>query len=318
MNAFCQRLAEAVIAESLEKPGHGEMKLGTTVREIRVNNSRISGATLADGTEIDATGIISNADYKTTFMDLLEIRDVPRPWYQGIAAAKQSGSVFQVGLGVDTSRIDLSAFTDASRLIYKRHATGATQRPEWKDTQVHPEAMAGQELEVSLWSREHPQLAPEGGAVIVIRTEADYAHFRRYHPAEGQRNNRYREYKMGLAKALVREVSKLVPGLEHAVVVKDVATPLTFEERGGRSQGAVAGWSWNYEDNPSYRPLELVQTPIHGLYMAGYQAYSALFMGGLPMAMASGCRAAEALLQGAGPVNEVMIPGALGPDIAVD
>jgi phytoene dehydrogenase-like protein len=89
----------------------------------------------------------------------------------------------------------------------------------------------------------------------------------------------------------------------------DVATPLTFEERGGRSQGAVAGWSWDYEDNPSYRPVELVQTPIHGLYMAGYQAYSALFMGGVPMAMASGSRAAEALLQGAGPSHEVRIPG---------
>jgi phytoene dehydrogenase-like protein len=178
--------------------------------------------------------------------------------------------------------------------------------------------MAGQELEVSLWSLENPQLAPDGGAVIVVRTEADYAHFRQYRPAEGRRTDGYRKYKMRLAEALVREVSNLVPGLEHAVVVMDVATPLTFEERGGRSQGAVAGWSWNYEDNPSYHPSELVQTPIHGLYMAGYQAYSALFMGGLPMAMASGRRAAEAFLRGTGPMYEVRIPGAVGPDAPVN
>jgi phytoene dehydrogenase-like protein len=89
----------------------------------------------------------------------------------------------------------------------------------------------------------------------------------------------------------------------------DVATPLTFEERGGRSQGAVAGWSWDFEDNSDYYPLELVKTPILGLYMAGYQAYSALFMGGVPTAMASGQRAAEALLQGAGPIEDARIPG---------
>jgi hypothetical protein len=38
---------------------------------------------------------------------------------------------------------------------------------------------------------------------------------------------------------------------------------------------AVAGWSWDFEDNSDYHPLGLVETPVFGLYMAGYQAYSA-------------------------------------------
>jgi phytoene dehydrogenase-like protein len=314
MDALCRTLAKAVTGDGFNKHGKGELRLGAPVSRIRAHDGSVSGVTLADGTEIDATGIISNADYKTTFMKLVERRDIPEPWYHAICKAKQSGSVFQVCLGVDATRVDLSVFSDASRLIYRHHTSGATQAPVWKDFQVDPEAMAGQELEVSLWSRENPRLAPNGGAVVVVRTEADYAHFMRYRPAEGKRDRGYREYKMRLAEALVREVGNLVPGLEHAVLVIDVATPLTFEERGGRSQGAVAGWSWDYEDNPGYRPSELIQTPIHGLYMAGYQAYSALFMGGLPMAMASGRRAAEAFLEGTGPVRQVQIPGAVGPD----
>ncbi|UCD87213.1 MAG: hypothetical protein JSV01_05485 [Desulfobacterales bacterium] len=88
----------------------------------------------------------------------------------------------------------------------------------------------------------------------------------------------------------------------------DVATPLTFEDQGGRSQGAVAGWSWDYQDNRDYRPLELIRTPIRGLYMVGYQAYWALFMGGIPTALESGQRVAELLLGGAGPLEEVRIP----------
>jgi len=89
----------------------------------------------------------------------------------------------------------------------------------------------------------------------------------------------------------------------------DVATPLTFEDQGGRSGGAVAGWSWNYEDFQDETPKELIRTPIKGLFMAGYQAFSALFMGGIPTAMESGKRAAQAVLDGADPIEEILIPG---------
>ena len=91
----------------------------------------------------------------------------------------------------------------------------------------------------------------------------------------------------------------------------DTATPLTFEDQGGRSQGAVAGWSWDYEDTSDYTPLELIQTPVRRLYMCGYQAYSALFMGGVPTAMESGRKAADAVLNEASPREEIRIPGTL-------
>jgi phytoene dehydrogenase-like protein len=101
-----------------------------------------------------------------------------------------------------------------------------------------------------------------------------------------------------------------VPGLAEAIAVMDVATPLTFEERGGRSGGAVAGWSWDFEDSRDARPRELIRTPVRGLYMAGYQAFSFLGLGGVPTALLSGKLAAEAAIRGDGPVAEVTIPGA--------
>jgi phytoene dehydrogenase-like protein len=89
----------------------------------------------------------------------------------------------------------------------------------------------------------------------------------------------------------------------------DIATPLTFEDQGGRSEGAVAGWSWDYEDLRDDQPQELIRTHIKGLFMVGYQAFSALFMGGIPTAMESGLRAAQAVLDGAGPTEAIKIPG---------
>lgn len=311
MRSLCHRLAKAATTGCEKYGGFGEIRLGAEVKEIRVNNGRISGVTLLDGTEINAASVVSNADYKTTFMGLMNPEALPDEWCRAVRKAKQTNSIFQVCLGVNTSRVDLSAFSEASRLIFRRSdaSSGQARQPDWLAKEIDPEALAGQELEVSLWSREDAMLAPEGGAVIVIRTEAEHTHFARYRQGQGRRMPAYGGYKIRLGQALVREIANSLPGLEHAVLVMDVATPLTFEERGGRSEGAVAGWSWDYEDNSDYQPIELVRTPVHGLYMAGYQAYSAMFMGGVPMAMASGHSAADAVLQGAGPVEDVRIPG---------
>jgi phytoene dehydrogenase-like protein len=222
--------------------------------------------------------------------------------------AKQTQSNLQVCLGVDASRVDLSSFEEADRLIYKQSQRNSVEELDWDRDEINSEDLAGQELEVSLWSKGDRTLCSAGKEIIVIRTEAEHSHFTKYRPAWGKRLPTYQDYKIRLGRALVREVENLIPGLEKAVLVMDVATPLTFEEQGGRSGGAVAGWSWNYEDCRDTRPRELVRTPIKGLYMAGYQAFSTIFMGGVPTAMESGKRASQAVLQGAGPSEEIMIP----------
>jgi len=211
-------------------------------------------------------------------------------------------------LGVDASRVDLSCFNEAGRLIYKRSQRNSLEELDWNRDVINFEDLAGQELEVSLWSKGDRTLCPAGTEIIVIRAEAEHSHFTKYRPAWGKRLPVYQDYKIRLGGALVREVENLILGLEKAVLVMDVATPLTFEEQGGRSGGAVAGWSWNYEDCPDIRPRELVRTPMKGLYMTGYQAFSTIFMGGVPTAMESGKRASQAVLQGAGPSEEIMIP----------
>jgi len=161
-------------------------------------------------------------------------------------------------------------------------------------------------LEISLGSKQDRRLAPEGGGVIVIRTEADHSHFSKYRPIWGERLPDYYDYKTRLGKALLQEANNLIPGIERAVLVTHVATPLTFKERGGRSGGAVAGCSWDYEDFRDYRPRELVRTPIRGLYMAGYQGFSAIFIGGIPTAIETGKRAAEAVLQKVDPAETIL------------
>lgn len=316
MRSLCDRLARVVTRPSQnglienrpkKKDGREEIQLNKEVVKIHSENGQVVGVTLRDGTRIDSQSVISNADYKTTFIKLLGPAPVPPEWYHAVSSAKQTGSVFQVCLGVDLKKADFALFEETDRVIYKR--SGLESDPlNWSDQEIDPEVFARQELEVSLWGRNDRTVAPMGGGVIVIRTEAEYLHFARYRSPTERRTPSYQAYKVRLARALLYELESLIPGIEGAILVMDIATPLTFEDQGGRNRGAVAGWSWDYEDFHDDQPKELIRTPVKGLYMTGYQAFSALFMGGIPTAMESGKRAARAVIEGAPPIEEILIP----------
>jgi phytoene dehydrogenase-like protein len=316
MRSLCDRLARIVTRPSQngsienrpkKKEGRGEIQLNKEVVKIHSEDGQVAGVTLRDGTRIDSQSVISNADYKTTFIKLTGPGAVPPEWYHAVSSAKQTGSVFQVCLGVDLKKADFSLFEEADRVIYKRPGAG-NDTLNWRDREIDPEVFARQELEVSLWGRNDRTVAPMGGGVIVIRTEAEFSHFTRFRSLKERRVPDYREYKTRLGRALFREIESLIPGVKNAMGVMDIATPLTFEDQGGRSGGAVAGWSWDYEDFHDDQPKELIRTPVKGLYMAGYQAFSALFMGGIPTAMESGKRAARAVIEGSPPIEKILIP----------
>jgi phytoene dehydrogenase-like protein len=313
MRSISDRLAKAVTT-TLENgiPKKGEIRLGVPVKKICIENNRTTGVMLKDGATVSSNYVISNADFKTTFLKLMPPSTVPETMKKAIQAAKQTGSVMQVCIGVDTGKLDLSAFSHASRLLYRK-ASGSSppsvHRTRWENPEIDDHQLVSQELEIALMTREDPGLAPPGCGVVVIRTEADYRHFSRFRSPERRRIDSYRAYKERLANVLIQEIAHVIPGLEDAIEVIDIATPLTFEDQGGRSQGAVAGWSWDFEDTVAYTPLQLTRTPIAGLFMAGYQAYSTLFMGGVPTALESGRIAAEAVLNDTPPVDHVHIPG---------
>ena len=316
MKAFCDRFVMAVTQQpralsdrGSEGDGSGKISLNSEVSRIQVERGKVEGVILKDGTQRIAGSVISNADFKATFTKLLDNRVVPPEWYRAISGARQTGSIFQVSLGVNSRKTDLSCFKESDRIIYKRHPSN-DQNLDWESLELVPDTFSAQELEVSLWGKNDLSSAPTDGEVIVIRTEAEYLHFARYRSPTERRTPSYQAYKVRLARALIREIESLLPGIEEAILVMDIATPLTFEDQGGRSEGAIAGWSWDYKDFRDNEPKELIQTPIKGLYMAGYQAFSALFMGGVPTAMESGKRAARAVLEGAPPAEKFLFPGA--------
>ncbi|NWF94004.1 MAG: NAD(P)/FAD-dependent oxidoreductase [Syntrophaceae bacterium] len=240
MDSFCEGIATAVVGKNERS---GEIRLNQGVAKIRTDRRKVLGVILKDGTELDSSSVISNADYKTTFLHLIDPNSIPPEWYEAVSCARQTGSVFQVCLGVDAGKADLSVFKEASKLIYRKEGQKVSEIKDldWKVQEIDPEALAGQELEVSLWGKDWEAISSDGRAALVIRAEAEYKHFARYRLGWRQRSPNYLEYKTRLARALIQEIDHLMPDLEKSILVMDVATPLTFEDQGGRSEGAVAG-----------------------------------------------------------------------------
>jgi glycine/D-amino acid oxidase-like deaminating enzyme len=93
------RLAD-VLVEAITERG-GTVRLKTPVARIAVEEGRAAGIVLGDGTCVRAEAVVSNADMKRTFLELVGGRHLPEDFCARIAAAPPAASAFMVHLGVD-------------------------------------------------------------------------------------------------------------------------------------------------------------------------------------------------------------------------
>ncbi len=87
---------------------HGlEIRTDAEVSAISVRNGTATGVTLASGEVIEARRVIANASAKTTFLKLVDGRELPEEFKATIRAFRSKGSVYKVHLALD----DLPRFT---------------------------------------------------------------------------------------------------------------------------------------------------------------------------------------------------------------
>ena len=267
----------------------GEVRLSEPVWRIMVRAGRAAGVMIAGGRVIDSRWVISNADYKTTFLGLLDPADIPGVDLEPIREVPYTGSELCVYLGVRPQETDLSAV----------HAEHLFFRKDIRDRgPADPEDFDNREIEICAWSRKAPDLAPAGRASLVLRTGFRYGHFASWRTGEKERKEGYREFKARLARGMIGAVESILPGLSGAVEVMDVATPLTYRDWGGRYEGSIAGWTWGPRSPGPLSGKILVRTPVPGLLAAGVYAASELFLGGVPTALRTGSLAADYVLAG--------------------
>src|SRR5262249_6695113 len=93
------RLAD-VLVEAVKERG-GQVWFKTSVTKIMVEHGRATGIELPDGRSVRAKAVVSNADLKRTFLDLVDARHLPQDFSEQIAGTQPATSAFMVHLGVD-------------------------------------------------------------------------------------------------------------------------------------------------------------------------------------------------------------------------
>lgn len=207
----------------------GQIRYSARVDEILVENDRAIGVRLSDGQRHLGDVVVSAGDGHRTVTELLNGRHVepPRPH-----PAEQPGSIspghFALFLGLDRQ------FPEAEHCT--THLLTEDEAAELPGI-LHPS------LHVQFRDRHYPELSPPGSSAIFATYRCDGARWRALSQGEDRRTRLRRgievralaikrgrscpQEKRRVAEFLTGYLDRRYPGLARALVVRDVATPLT-------------------------------------------------------------------------------------------
>src|SRR5262249_36743443 len=142
----------------------GEVALRSEVSRILVEGGEARGVRLADGREIRAPVVLSNADARHTFDQLVGNDQLPEAFVRRLHRLQPSLSMFLIFAGTD---LDLASMEIA-------HETFVFD--EWDHEQTYKNILAGRPggTSVNVPSLADPSVAPPGQHGVILRSLAPY------------------------------------------------------------------------------------------------------------------------------------------------
>jgi all-trans-retinol 13,14-reductase len=244
----------------------GRVMLGTEAEKIVMEDGAVSGVVLADGKQLKARAVISNASVPAT-MKMLS---------NNTGHAKFSSKTRDYLKKLDTYRPSLSTFIVWLGLNQEIHRK-VKGYEIWIDRDYNPEkayqgALASDPrkagLLVTLYDNAYKGYSSPGTSTVVVMMLSGYEPWRRFEADYfAGRKDAYRTEKERIARALIEEAEKwVIPGLSSMIEVMEAATPLTNIRYTGNPEGAIYGYEQSM-DNAYMTRLEQ-RTPFKGLYLA--------------------------------------------------
>ncbi len=270
----------------------GRVMLGTEAEKIVMEDGAVSGVILADGKQLKARAVISNASVPAT-MKMLPKNTGP---------AKLSSKTRDYLKKLDTYRPSLSSFVVWLGLNQEVHRK-VKGYEIWIDRDYDPEKAyqgslacdphkAG--LLVTLYDNAYKGYSNAGTSTVVVMMLSGYEPWRRFEADYFTgRKDAYHKEKDRIAGALIEEAEKwVIPGLSSMIEVMEAATPLTNISYTGNPEGAIYGYEQSM-DNAYMTRLDR-RTPFKGLYLASAWTRPG---GGYQPCLGSGANAFKALVE---------------------
>jgi phytoene dehydrogenase-like protein len=260
------------IAEALLRSARSrgvEVLLDAPVARIGSRAGRATGVELADGRRFSSTVVVSTADPKRTFLELIEPDAVPSEFAEAVRRIKIQGTAMKVNCAL-------------AELPDWRAAPGVPGPPHQGSTYLCPsieyaEAAAADArqgrpsrdpwVELVTQSVRDPTVAPPGR-----HTASIYAQFSPYRLKSGT----WDDLRDAYADRIVETVAEYAPNLPRAILARQVLTPLDLERRFGLTEGHQSHGDMGPDQFFSFRPVPGwadYRTPVAGLYFCGAGAH---------------------------------------------
>lgn len=272
-------LAEALA--SAAKSFGAEVRTGAEVVKVLTEDHRAVGVAVADGSEIHARVVVSNADPKRTITTLVD------PVVAGPELMWRAGNIRTPGVvsKVNLALSGLPAFPGADgeerlkgRIVV---APGIDYLEKAFDASKYGRVSEEPYLEATIPTLVDPTLAPEGTHVMSI-----VAQWTPY----GLREGDWEAERERVGDLVVKAMEQYAPGLGDLVTARQVLTPVDLEREYGLSGGHPLHAEPGLDQFFAWRPLlghARYRFGIDGLYLCGSGAHPGGGVTGAPGANAA-------------------------------
>jgi phytoene dehydrogenase-like protein len=258
MGAITQAMAAACVAQGVE------IRTSSPVQRVLVRSGRAQGVVLADGSQIDANIVISNADPKRTFLDLVDAHELDDQFRADVRGIKMDGPCGKLNL-VLAEEPKLSGGDPEADTLRNAQFTFV---PWLEDAQRCYDSARQGRVHDGLWvdclvpSLLDPSLVTPGRHVMTC-----FIQYLPGKPAEG-----WEKAREPLQRQLLAQLVEQVPAVGRSLVASRLYTPADLESTFGITEGNIFHGDLRPDQLFFMRPLPAharYATPIRALYLCG-------------------------------------------------
>jgi phytoene dehydrogenase-like protein len=255
-----------------------EIRTGATVARIDGRDGQVTGVTLADGTQIAATTVITTAHPAISFLELIDEDELPPDFIADIRGWRSRSGPVKVNLAVDRLPV-FAAHPDPDPQVYGGTIVLAESLDDLET--AFQQAAAGRPAtlpfaDVCIPSVFDPTLAPAGKHVVSMFTQwVPHTYADAPHDAE------LADY----ADRLTARMEAVAPGFTDSIIGRQVIGPHTMQTEYGLVGGNIfhgeltPGQMFHCRPAAGYADL---RTPVRGLYQAGSATHGGGGVTGIP------------------------------------
>jgi len=251
-----------------------EIRTGHTVERILVENGRVAGV-VAGGQLCPADIVVSSADPKTTFVQLIEPGALPTAFLGRLSHYRCAGTLAKINLalsalphvqgveepGALAGHVIVGPSLDDMERAFDHVKYGEVSRQPW--------------LDLTMPSLIDPSLAPPGQHVASI-----YVH----HAPAVLRDGRWEAQRPALLETVLQTLEPYAPGITALTIGAQTITPAELEAHYGFGGGHVFHGDMALDQLFTMRPVmgfDRYESPLPGLYLCGGGTHPGGFLTGV-------------------------------------